>query len=219
MSDPWRDTYRRLQSEGTPSCPGTERLCALVLGELAEKERLELADHVVSCKRCSETMRDLLELHGEAAPELSIAAPRPASAWRALGGWRLAGAAAVVGLALGLTFVARRSPAPPAAPHPAVRGSAGAVVGLEPEDRATLSLPPARLEWPAEEGVEGYSIVLYDFEATPLWESPLVSVPAIEIPEAVRAQIASGGTYYWRVTSLTGIERRQSDLHSFTLAP
>jgi hypothetical protein len=213
MSDPWRDAYGGLQSDGAASCPDAERLCALVLGEFGQADRLELADHVVACRRCSETMRDLLELHGEAALDLPIASARRTRAWR------VAAAAAVVVLALGLTLVVRRSGGPPVATPSAMRGSVGEAAGLEPTDHATLATPPLRLEWPAQDGAVGYSVVLYDFEATPIWDSPLVAVPAVEVPEAVRARIVSGRTYYWRVTTLVGIERRQSDLHRFTLGP
>ncbi len=62
--------YTELQQEGSPQCPGTEELSALVIGETEQGERLRLADHVVSCRRCLGLYRNLRRLHEEAAREL-----------------------------------------------------------------------------------------------------------------------------------------------------
>ena len=59
----WRQAYRDLQSHGSPSCPPDDHLIALVLHERPCAEREQLADHIVSCRRCTDLYRLLLHVH------------------------------------------------------------------------------------------------------------------------------------------------------------
>ena len=59
----WRQAYRDLQSRGSPSCPSDEHLIAFVLHEDLGAERERLADHVVSCRRCTALYQVLLRVH------------------------------------------------------------------------------------------------------------------------------------------------------------
>ena len=92
----WRQAYRGLQEAGSAACPPAEALAALAVPEdarLAPEERLTLADHVASCRRCAALYRDLIDLHreaqaaapgvltAEAAGVIPPARPRYRSAW------------------------------------------------------------------------------------------------------------------------------------------
>jgi hypothetical protein len=59
----WRQAYRHLQGRGSPSCPSDDRLIDLVLHEHACAEREQLADHIVSCCRCTALCQILLRVH------------------------------------------------------------------------------------------------------------------------------------------------------------
>jgi hypothetical protein len=89
---------------------------------------------------------------------------------------------------------------------------------VDPPDRAQLSEAPRRLTWSEVKGAEGYEVALYDFELTLIWESPQVNDPSIQIPDSVRTGLLKG-PIYWRVIITSGVERRQSDLFQFLLAP
>jgi hypothetical protein len=52
-----------------------------------------------------------------------------------------------------------------------------------------------------------------------VWESVETSATSVELPAEVRAGLAAGSTYYWRVFYVAGLERLESDLHRFTLEP
>jgi hypothetical protein len=206
----WRDAYARIQVDGSPACPSDERLASLALGELVGAERTDLTEHVVSCRRCSRAMKDLLELHRESERQL-----RPS---RRLG-WRIAIAASLVIFVVGLPILLRRNGPSPRATPSFPRGQAPSAGAIEPPDRATLPIAPAVLRWPNEAGTDGYQAVLYDAESTPIWESPVVVEPEVEIPASVRTALRVGSSYYWRVTTIAGIDRRSSPLHRFHLAP
>lgn len=106
----WRRAWRSLQEAGSASCPPAEALAALAVGEpvgASPEERLALADHVASCRRCAALYRDLLDLHREAqraAPpervEGAAGAPRP----RAGRAWVLAAAALAALFLAGWSF-------------------------------------------------------------------------------------------------------------------
>jgi hypothetical protein len=209
----WREAYARIQVDGSPTCPSDERLASLALGELAGAAHIELTGHVVACRRCSRTMKDLLELHRESRRGLL---PLGRRGWH---GWRIAVAAAVVIFVVGLPFLLRRNDRLPRASPSFARGQAPEAAAIEPTDRATISAAPARLRWPKEAGADGYQVVLYDSESTPIWESPVVVEPELEVPDSARTTLRAGNDYYWRVTTVVGIDRRSSSLHRFHLAP
>jgi hypothetical protein len=71
----WRQAYRDLQGRGSPSCPPDERLIALVLHEDQSAEREPLADHLVSCRRCTDFYQLLLRVHRDLRGTLPEPAP------------------------------------------------------------------------------------------------------------------------------------------------
>ncbi len=215
--DPWRDAYRRLQTEGSSSCPDREILVAAALGELEAGRSIEVADHVVSCKSCTATYRDALDLIEETGAMVTPA--RPARFARSFVRRRgaLAAAAALAAVAVGLTLTVRwlgvqeqNIPGPE-------RGGVTDKAETEPPDRARLTSPPDRLVWPADEGAEAYWVVLYDEASTPIWRSQDLREPSVDLPEDARAALRPGQTCYWRVFHRRGLEVRQSDLRRFDL--
>ena len=215
-SEPWQDAYGHLQAEGTEACPDADRLSALLVDELPERERTELADHVIACRRCSATMRDLMELQREAEPELPAA---PKTRAGVLTRWRIAAAAAVVVIGAASSLFLWQSDRIVRPGPGAVRGPAPAATALQPADGATLAAAPTQFSWPAEEAATGYTVELYDFESTPIWKSPRLDEPQLVLPDEIGTQLRPGHLYYWRVTAEIGIERRESPLHRFSLAP
>jgi hypothetical protein len=71
----WRQAYRDLQSRGSPSCPPDDRLIALVLHEDPGVERAQLADHIVSCRRCTALCQILLGVHRDLTGVLPAPVP------------------------------------------------------------------------------------------------------------------------------------------------
>jgi hypothetical protein len=161
-------------------------------------------------------MRDLMELHGEAEPAWPHAVhDRVGVSSR----WRVATAAAAVVVGAGLSLLLWQSDRIARPGSSAVRGAAPAPAALEPADGAMLPAAPTKLAWPADEAATAYKVALLDSESTPIWNSPRLHEPRLELPDEVRARLGPGRLYYWRVTIETGIERRQSPLHRFSLVP
>src|SRR5437762_670503 len=75
--------YRELQQAGSGGCPDAETLAGLVLKDVPPEKREALADHVVSCRRCSEDYQILSRTDVEASPLRRRLDPR---AWIAAAG-------------------------------------------------------------------------------------------------------------------------------------
>src|SRR5262245_4232151 len=88
-------TYRDLQAPGSDACPDAEALVELVLGETPAGKRESLADHVVSCRRCSENHQILARTNEEAAPRIRAERSFPVR-WVAVAAVVLAAAGAVL---------------------------------------------------------------------------------------------------------------------------
>lgn len=215
---PWRETFRDAQTAGATSCPTPEALSGLFLEDLAGEARIQLADHVVGCRRCTRVMQDLLLLHGEAGHDFGedVRDTHGRAPWRR---WQLAAAAAVVvvGVALAASLWERIVPGVP--PAPAERGTIAVPADVEPPDGAVLRRAPERFGWPEVEGAGSYRLVLYDWESTPLWESPEVQAPTVSLAGNVGGELEPNRTYYWRVSVLVGVEWRQLPLYRFDIAP
>lgn len=218
----WRRAYQQTLAEGSEDCPDSERLSALLLaGEITAEEREALAEHVVGCIRCSQAYALLAELHEDARGQLSAEERRRIDPRAPAGApsWRIAAAAAVLVLGIGVGYLAWRGWSPGRPGIVAERGAAEADLQVEPADGATLAVSPERLTWPSQEGAESYKVVLFDFESSQIWESPPVHETSVILPDAVRTRLERGRRHYWRVFGLVGVERRESPLYGFTLAP
>jgi hypothetical protein len=198
-----------------PGCPSSEDLLDVLTGRATSRERQALADHLMRCSDCAEEYRiaaDLKPWAAAASDELAPAVePRR---WLDAFSWRHAAVATaalvltVSGIALWQTMFPTPSPD---------RGPASATLSVEPLDRAVLPSPPDFLVWSPVPGADSYQAIVYDFESTPLWESPSIADPRVRLPEAIRGALLPGRPYYWRVIVSSGIDRRASDLFQFTV--
>jgi hypothetical protein len=219
------------RSGRSADCLQEELLRRAAAREISDGERLRVVAHMRSCGDCARKYRiahATREWAAEVAPllENDQAAPAPGNPspgrpwWQHLlqpFGGRAAGFAALALLAVIASFIAWRVIRPGAGAPPVERGSANIRLSIMPPDKALLEAAPAQLSWSKVEAVESYQVTLYDFELTPLWESLHGGATSVQLPEAVRAKLPLGQSVYWRVTLLTGIERRQSELFQFTL--
>ena len=206
--DRLRETYRVLQAEGSPGCPTDEELAALALGEPEPARRDALADHVVRCRRCSETAGLLLEMRRETAG-LGQARPVPTRRrWFSL-------AAAAAALAAIAVLVARSS-GPSAS---AERGRPLQTAGVDPADGAVLSSVPGRFAWPASHPGDAYRLRLFRDSGDLVWDSGRLSDNSANLPEDVRAALPPGQSYYWAVEVAGPAAATRIGPFSFRIAP
>jgi hypothetical protein len=199
-------------------CPEPDAFRRAAMGEVSAKEREEFVDHLVSCADCAEEYRVMPEVQSWA---LEAGARKDPGAARGRPGfplWISAVAAAVLAAA-GLALWLRPFSPSRATPAAVERGPVLPASAVGPPDRAFLRAPPPRLAWAPVAGAEGYEVALFDFESTPLWQSPLLGEPEVSLPDAVRERLQSGGRFFWRVTTHKGIDRVLSGLHEFTVSP
>jgi hypothetical protein len=89
---------------------------------------------------------------------------------------------------------------------------------VKPSNNAVLPAAPEELSWSALEHALTYRVQLYDFQSTPIWESPRLTGTSVMLAPEIRQQLLSDQPYYWRVIAEDAIETRQSELFQFTLA-
>ena len=189
----WRAAYRGLQAPGSEECPSDERLAALATGELARDphathdERLALADHAASCRRCSATLRMLLELDREAEGGVGAAV---AVEWRRPLAW-----AASVLLVSALAVVGWRVTS---APDDGLRSTTGDV-GVVPAPGAELDAAPLTFLWPPNAASAGARVRLFDARGELLWEQFVTTPGRAELPAEVAARMQPSDSYFWVV--------------------
>jgi hypothetical protein len=202
--DSLRGAYRGLQAAGSEQCPGDEELAGLVLGEGSAALRAALADHVVACRRCTESARILFELRQETD---ATAASVPRRRWLKLAA--AAAALAAIGLLIG------RSPQRTASIE---RGLPSRAAEILPADGAELPESPERFRWPRLDGVDGYDVKLYRDAGDLAWESGRVTAPEAELPPQTRAGLEAGRSYYWVVEAESPAGATRLGPFSFRLA-
>jgi hypothetical protein len=205
--DELRALYRERtarERSGAAECPTAEEL-------LAGGKRV--ADHVATCSACADEYRMLRELRPviERAVGAEATAPRPAPSWRAL-----AVAAALV-LVAGTALVVWQMSRPGTSPHPVERSERTEAVETSPPNRARLAAPPDTLSWSAVAAAESYRVRVFDFESTPVWESPPLTSAAVALPSEVRDALPRGKPVYWRVVVTAGVERSELGPFQFTV--
>ena len=194
--------YRELQTPGTDRCPDPEALASLALNETPAGQRESLADHIVACRRCSESYQILARTHQE------IGAARPArSPWIAAAALALLAAGGVV-----LWRSARR--------EEVYRGAGRqAPASVVPADGASSIPPPDVLRWPVQRQDESYRVKLFAADGQALWQSKVVTANQARVPEDVRSRLQAGKSYFWSVEVRMPLETQRLGPFSFTLAP
>jgi hypothetical protein len=193
--------YRELQTPGTDQCPSLEELASLALRETPAGQRESLADHIVACRRCSESYQILARTHQE------IAGARPArSPWIAAAALALLAAGGVV-----LWRSARR--------EDVYRGSARQSPVVVPADGASSIAAPNVLRWAVQPQAESYRVKLFAADGQALWQSDVVAVNQARVPEDVRSRLGAGKSYFWSVEVRMPLETQRLGPFSFTVAP
>jgi len=203
--DDLRALYRERaarEARDVAACPGAEELVAASLGELDAAARERVADHVATCAACADEYRLLGELRPRISRAAGAGAPRTSA-------WRTVAMAATIVLVAATALVAWRASRPSADPRPVDRSGQTSALRTEPPNRARLAAPPATLSWDAAEAGATYRVVLYDFESTPMWESPSLASPPAVLPDDVRDRLPRGKPVYWRVVVRSGVDQRE----------
>jgi hypothetical protein len=198
-------TYRDLQGPGSDQCPHAEALASVALGEAPASERDRIADHAVSCRRCSEDLQLLMRTHVEV---------RGAPAPRRLALLTWISAAAIAAIAVGALLFMRTS-----RPEDALRGGRAPQEAalVEPADGATIAAAPETLRWPAQPRAEGYRAKLFDSSGETIWESERVTEPSVALPRSAASRLQPGQGYFWRVDVEMALEKRRLGPFSFNL--
>lgn len=221
MPDNIRLSTRELASlsSGRPAdreaCPTSDELSSMLEPD-GRVARARFAEHVASCGACGEEWSVGLELRRELGVDAGAATPRGwASAWLPSGGamrrWAV-GFAALAVVAVGSLVVRERVADPPA-----VRGGEGEAATVEPADGARLAAPPERFTRRDAASSARWRVELFDAESAPIWASPLVSGPVVELPGEVRGRLV--GRTYWRIVELDGARENRSKLMRFDVVP
>lgn len=204
-------------------CPDAEALVAASLGELAPAEREAVAGHLSSCSACADELRLLAELR-PVVEGATGAAPSPdravaGSFWARLpSAWRASAAAALVVAVAAVALVAVQTSRSPTTTPPIERGDPARSTATAPPNRAELAEPPVELSWTALAGATGYRVTLYDFESTPIWQSPPLRDARAVLPDEVRERLPRGKPIFWRVAVTRGVERQEIGPFQFVIA-
>ncbi len=215
-----RGTYRDDMTPGSADCPDDETLASLAIGDTAEATRSALADHVIECARCAESVRLLLDLHREASaptrqssvderPTAEAAPTHPPHRSRSTAIRLALPLAALLAIAFGWTLMKPEPPfgTPPdsstaAAPSRAATERSKPPRGaITPAHGAQLTTSPHTLTWTSESPAtanERVRVRLFDAEGEPLWDSGPVDTTTIALPDAVR-DVLDPGSYFWVV--------------------
>jgi hypothetical protein len=210
----------RKTRDGTLSseCAAPDLLMRAAANELEPRERDRLADHLIQCSDCAGEYRLVASLASETSPAGAVAETRRWIGWVfANPARRAAAAAAVLIVAAGVWLGVSRSSAPDNV-TPNSRGAAPLFTAVQPEDGAVVAGAAGRLSWSSKLPAESYQVIVYDLEATPIWESQQTREIYIDLPEQVRARFKAGGVFYWRVISRRGVDYQRSELFRFTIS-
>jgi hypothetical protein len=230
------EELERLYRQHTPrsrqvgQCVAAEEFVRAAEGTLSDEEGSRFADHLVVCSDCAEEYRLVLHTTRESgvyagpAPEaqrVSLATPDHARArlvaFNSALRWRWLPIAAMVLIVIGSSLVLWQSLWRSEPEDQPTRGTGSLEIGAEPANNARLDEAPVRLKWSAAEGVDSYQVVMYDFESTPIWQSPQTKETSVALPEEVRQRLARGQPIYWRVIARRGVERSRSGLLQFVI--
>lgn len=214
LSELYRHGTRR--DEPSEGCLTPEEVYAAAVGS-DPTTRGRATDHAGRCSTCAEDLRLALQLRPVAGESAAVpggssttSRERPTPVRTP---WLRLAAALVIGG--GLALVALRITRAPEGPSP-LRGEVSSLwASTAPPDGALLDRAPSRLFWPARPDASGYTVALFDDESTPIWESPRLASPGVELPPEVVSRLSAGGTFLWRVTVWARVARTTSPLLHF----
>ncbi|MCH9651497.1 MAG: zf-HC2 domain-containing protein [Deltaproteobacteria bacterium] len=198
----YRESTRSSQPPGD-RCLADDRLEALLAGQLSDKDRRSVAEHLARCSDCSSRYQALSRNPAKAGDPGRFSRSSPGlKRW-----WPLAAAivlTAGAGLVINLTQ-------PPTPLEDVLRSGRSFGAAVKPADGAVLSAAPGRFEWREEGEPRRYRLQLYGekpgtrvpgtTEETPLWESPWLETPTAELPPSLRQELAKGGIFHWRIST------------------
>ena len=162
-----------------------------------------MADHVVACRRCSESHLLLTHAHAFATQK-----PDGARVWRP---WAAAAAIALVALAAVWTIRSSGN-------REAFRGAASVPSGeVIPADGTTIGDPPPVLRWPMQREAQSHRVRLFSSAGDPLWEADAGKSREITVPESVRVRLRAGQAYFWTVDVGTPAGTERLGPFAFTL--
>lgn len=217
ISEEFADDYRDETTRGAANrgeCPSAEVLSRLATGDLADPERSELLDHVAGCADCAVELRMAKEVASWSEESLSDAGDSPQAEPASDAGpvsrfpwWIPAAVAALLAVAIGLGLILPTWTTDEAR----VRGE---ITAVKPAEGADLTEPPARLQWPAQPGAEGYRVTILDDQGQTLWQGPWSDEPFVRPiwPGAVQ------GTYLWTVDVRGSVSRQKLGPYVFRVS-
>jgi len=208
---PWEATKgleRERRWKSMKPCRFEDRIDDYLLNRLPEDQTAEFEEHYFNCAPCFAELTARSEILSvvktgdlfRTAPE-SVKAEAESATWlRRLWAfltpqrWALAGAAAVVLIAVAIILPQRRGQAPDfLLTDDALRG--GAITIISPVNYVRTS-SAAPFEWQSYgEGIE-YKFSIGNHK--PMWETPTMET-SITLPEEIQAKLVPGETYTWQV--------------------
>ena len=93
----------------------------------------------------------------------------------------------------------------------------GSVV-VSPANGAVLESPPESFSWPAQIGASGYRLVVFDAEASRLWESGRLESTELVTPAALTVALQYDASYLWLVAVEGDVTRRELGPFAFEMA-
>lgn len=212
-------------------CLGEDLVIRAAAKDLGRAERARVVDHLRACSDCARSYRiaHAAKEWTESTASLVLqegATAGPARPLSTSGGWwrlmqpkwKALSVSAVIVVAIGISLLVWRANQLLQNGPGSQRGGGDLTIAVDPPEGSVLTDVPRQFRWSAVEPAEAYQVIVYDFELTPIWESPQLEGTSVELPEVVRQKLSPGAAAYWRVVVTTGIERRQSQLFKFDLA-
>lgn len=91
---------------------------------------------------------------------------------------------------------------------------------FDPPQMARLAASPARLAWPSVGAGAVYRVRMVDESGAVLWESAALGEASADLPDDLRARLATGGRFGWRVmvTDAAGGAERKMPFREFEIA-
>ena len=92
---------------------------------------------------------------------------------------------------------------------------------FDPPQMARLAGPPLRLAWPGVGTGAVYRVRMVDESGAEIWTSDALEGTSVDLPEELRARLATGGRFGWRVavTDASGGAERKMPFRELEVLP